>query len=707
MTREVREALERLRPALGGSTEALWASYLAADMNGRRELESQLLLMDMARNRTGPGQGPPPLPPPEPGVLAGWLRLGDVVYPNTPATPFGLNRGELIQHVGIFGRSGAGKTNTVMCLLRELLDKDVPFLIFDWKRNYRDLLAAPWVPEGKVRPVTVGRDLAPLRLNPLRPPPGTDPRTWLKKLIEITAHAYFLGEGVMYLLQESIDACYERAGVYHGSGTYPTFLDVHRTLLTRKVTGREANWMASTLRTTASLTYGPMGETVCSTEPTDVRSLLQGNVILELDALTDSDKVFIVETILLSIHHQRLAEGDREQLKHVILVEEAHHVFLRSKQEAMGGEPITDVILREIRELGEAVVLVDQHPSQMAITALGNTYCTIGMNLKHRADVNTIADACLLDLDQREHLGRLPVGSAIVKLQDRWASPFLVRFPLMEVHKGQVSDGVLALLTLPERIPSVVKPVLCPIAAIPTLSAEAMAIPASPVPPKVAQAELSDAAHRLLADVAGEPSSGVTQRYTRLSMSRREGTALKETLVRDELVREVFVSLPGGRVTLLEPTEKGWRILGKEGPPARHGGPLHRFWVAKAEDHFEAAGYDVEREVPQEEGRTIDLVAQRADAVVAVEVEVSGRRLEASFEKLQRSAATRKLLACSDKGVMDRAKELVAQWSRPGAVEVVHVWSFLTGKDKSTPTVAAPAGAVGSRAAGFQAPAGN
>jgi len=28
-------------------------------------------------------------------------------------------------------------------------------------------------------------------------------RRWLKKLIEIIAHAYFLGEGVMYLLQEA------------------------------------------------------------------------------------------------------------------------------------------------------------------------------------------------------------------------------------------------------------------------------------------------------------------------------------------------------------------------------------------------------------------------------------------------------------------------------------------------------------------------
>ncbi len=706
MIREVREALERLRPALGQGVEALWASYLAADTDGRRELEAQLLLMDMARNRTGPGSGPPPLPPPEPGALAGWLRLGEVVYPNTPPTPFGLNRGELIQHVGIFGRSGAGKTNTVMCLLRELLDKGVPFLIFDWKRNYRDLLAAPWVPEGKVRPVTVGRDLAPLHLNPLRPPPGTDPRTWLKKLIEITAHAYFLGEGVMYLLQEAIDACYERAGVYRGSGTYPTFLDVHRLLLARKVTGREANWMASTLRTTASLTYGPMGDTVCTTEPTDVRSLLQGNVILELDAMTDSDKVFLVETILLSIHHQRLAEGEREQLKHVILVEEAHHVFLRSKQEMMGGEPITDVILREIRELGEAVVLVDQHPSQMAITALGNTYCTIGMNLKHRADVNTIADACLLDLDQREHLGRLPVGTAIVKLQDRWTSPFLVRFPKIEITKGEVSDGVLALLTLPERIPSPEQPRLPSIGEIPAPTIVSTPVPPSPVPPKGQAPTLSDAARKLLSDVVAEPTSGVTQRYARLGLSRREGTALKETLVRQDLVREVFVSLPGGRVTLLEPTEKGWTALGQAGPPARHGGPVHRFWMQKIREHFEDRGCEVAPETPCGEGRTLDLVARDGTQLVAIEVEVSGRRLEASIEKLRHADASQRLIACTDRDVIARARALLEGQNAGDAIEVVHVWSFLTTRKTPSPAPV-PGGAVGSREAGFQDPAGN
>jgi DNA helicase HerA-like ATPase len=161
--KDVREIVERLRPTVGRQAEALWALYLASDRNEQRELETTLRLLDLKHNATAPGNGPPGLPPPEPGVLDGWLRLGEVRYPSAPPAAFGLQPGELIQHVGIFGRSGAGKTNTVLVLLRELLRKDIPFLIFDWKRNYRDLLAAPWVPKGKVAAFTAGRDLAPIR----------------------------------------------------------------------------------------------------------------------------------------------------------------------------------------------------------------------------------------------------------------------------------------------------------------------------------------------------------------------------------------------------------------------------------------------------------------------------------------------------------------------------------------------------------------
>jgi len=671
VTQEVEEAVHRLRAVLGPRADALWALYLASDRDGRQSLEAQIRLLDLRMNRMTPGGGPGPLPPPEAGLLDGWLRLGDVVFPNLVPSPFGLERGELIQHVGIFGRSGSGKTNTVMGLLRGLLERDVPFLIFDWKRNYRDLLAAPWVPEGKVVAVTAGRDLSPLRWNPLRPPPGTGARTWLKKLIEIVAHAYFLGEGVMYLLQEAIDRCYQKAGVYEGGDRYQTFHDVHAELRKQKVTGREANWMASTLRALGSLTYGPMAETVCHGQGADVGELLQRNVILELDALTDSDKAFLVEALLLYIHHLRLTEPERETLKHVLVVEEAHHVFLRSKQEVSGGEPITDVILREIRELGEAVVLVDQHPSQIAITALGNTFCTIAMNLKHRADVTTIADACLLEPDQRDHLGRLPVGHAVVKLQDRWMSPFQVRFPKVQIAKGVVTDAVLqdrrAAFASRAGNPEIPGPEP-PIREVPPVPLE----PKETTPP-----ELAGELRLFLEDVAAHPGAGVTDRYRRLGLSRRKGTVLKKQLVEAGLVRGVDVPLPGGRVTLLELSNDGLAVLGQPTASPRHGGVVHKFWVERIAQALRSGGYAVNFETAIGGGQAVDLVAINGNMSVAVEVEVSGRRLDASLEKLGRAAGARAILACADNVVADRARQRVKADPGLAGIEVVHVWSLV------------------------------
>jgi hypothetical protein len=142
--------------------------------------------------------------------------LGNVMYANKVLHPFGLREDEIIQHVAIFGRSGAGKTNTMFQIIDNFLDHKKPFLIFDWKRNYRDLLAVR--KNDEILVYTVGRDTAPLVFNPLIPPEGTNASVWLKKLIEIIAHSYYLGEGVMYLLQEAIHAVYIEYGVYSRMG---------------------------------------------------------------------------------------------------------------------------------------------------------------------------------------------------------------------------------------------------------------------------------------------------------------------------------------------------------------------------------------------------------------------------------------------------------------------------------------------------------
>lgn len=59
-------------------------------------------------------------------------------------------------------------------------------------------------------------------------------------------------------------------------------------------------------------------------------------------------------------------------------------------------------MVADVAEPREAVVLVDQHPSLISVPALGNTYTTIAMNLKHRSDVNAVGAAMLLEEEGNE-----------------------------------------------------------------------------------------------------------------------------------------------------------------------------------------------------------------------------------------------------------------------------------------------------------------
>ncbi len=56
-------------------------------------------------------------------------------------------------------------------------------------------------------------------------------------------------------------------------------------------------------------------------------ALFVGSVILELDSLSDVDKVFLTEAMILWLYEFRKCEGKGETFKHALLIEEAHHVL--------------------------------------------------------------------------------------------------------------------------------------------------------------------------------------------------------------------------------------------------------------------------------------------------------------------------------------------------------------------------------------------
>ncbi len=551
----VRELCRKLKPVMGQSAERIFNAYSAVDAEGKKQIETYvdaLAARHLGRTLDDVSVN---LVPPSKERVSGTYNLGTVQYNGKDIGDFGLRENEWIQHVAVFGRSGAGKTNLGFEIFRQLKQHGKPVLILDWKRNYRDLLTRAEFQDVAV--YTVGRDVAPFRFNPLIPPKGTDAKTWLKRIIEVVATSYMLGDGVLFLLQETLDAVYDEFGLYNGDVyEWPTFRHVMERAQERNAKGRESAWLASTMRALSALNFGEMGNVLSAAEEQQatMEDLLSKSVILEMDALSQADKVFVISALLLWIHHYRMTEGTREVFKHAIMIEEAHHVLSNERRSLIGGQSVMEITFREIREYGESIVVLDQHPSKIAFSALGNTYCSICLNVKHQKDVSATAQSMLLDGDEKDILGSLEVGQAVVKLQGRVPRPFLIRIPEFNIHKGAISDAGL-------------REKMIALGTIQDVTAAAIVEPAYRVS-KAGGPSIESEALRLLEDVEAHPEGGIAARYLRLGISVRQGQRIKDKLVEQSLLMEREQRTGIGRVKALALTEQGIHALRSQGEAA-------------------------------------------------------------------------------------------------------------------------------------------
>ena len=76
-------------------------------------------------------------------------------------------------------------------------------------------------------------------------------------------------------------------------------------------------------------------------------------------------------TIVLpcQFYYVRLHSTDREKLKLVIFIEEAHHVL--HKRDRTARESVLEMLFRQCRELGIGIIVLDQHPHLLSAAALG------------------------------------------------------------------------------------------------------------------------------------------------------------------------------------------------------------------------------------------------------------------------------------------------------------------------------------------------
>jgi len=444
MTEELRRLCRKLRPLIHDSADSLWAHYqVAENPAARAEAESMIRMMAVSYLGNQVEDREVRLPPSDVANVSGDLDLGEICYPGRLNQKLRIRSQDLVKHVGIFATTGSGKTNVAYSLLLQFQKKKIPFMSIDWKRSYRNLRSLPDMKELKV--YTVGRKFAPFRWNPLRPPPNVHPQTWIQILADVLEKTHVSGQGVADVIAELTDIEFAERGFYDDqdkSDNFPNFFDLKNRLDRTRYSGRRALWRDSCLRIIRTFTVGPASEAFNSREPLHLEDLLNQPVVLELDLeLPRTVRSFFTEVILRWIHLYRLSQGETEQLRHVLVMEEAHNIFpARAFNEAPNGG--LENVYREIRSFGQGLIAITQHPSLLPIYVLGNTHTLIFLSLTHEADIIAARQALFLERTQDVYLDRLQIGEGIVKIKGR-LPPAHVSFAEVPVQLGAIKDEAL------------------------------------------------------------------------------------------------------------------------------------------------------------------------------------------------------------------------------------------------------------------------
>ncbi len=690
-----------LRPLYGSRVDALETAWLTASRDERAEIE---IVLELLRRRAAGKERVPLLEPPAGNRADGPLRLGRIVHGDNELGWLGIAPNELMQHLGVFGRSGSGKSNLCLRLLLQLVERSIPWLIFDYKRSARHMQALELGRD--VRVVSLGRDIgATMSFNILVPPPGVGIETHRRQLVELIAENWYAGDGVISLLERSMIEAFERC-----APDYPTIADVRDVLDNLAAKSRELMWKTSAMRIVRQMTTGQLGRILCTRRDAAALDVLRRqHTVIELDGLATNDANFLTQHLMRFLTCMLLSEHTREQLSFICLVEEALHL-LGKREGATSAETVLETCLREGREAGLGIILADQCISAVSPTALANCFTTVCLNARQRADVNAAAGSLLLADDHKRLLSTLPVGEAIVRLSDRFPHPVHIRIPRLYLPKGTVRDDDVcnAYLAGPycaanldaatqtdstsstvsthsgpsHGNPSAITP--RPLGDRDTAKTDSThdnlgdtSLPRPPPPPAEAThssalAGSTPSSHAMESDpvsengdvqlflqsVGADPLLGVAARMDAVGLSRRKGNAIKNLLVDEGYVTPVELVIPSGKLVLLQLTELGRHWLQRHHQPMAplHGSLPHTWWQHRLVELLTQFGWEarMESRIGQ---HTFDVSAVRGEAKALIEVE-TGRAnwlQNLSFLESARGVA-HKAVVWLDAGSLLRAK---------------------------------------------------
>lgn len=288
-------------------------------------------------------------------ILLGSGDMGKVFW--VPAKEHNWN-------LAIVGASGTGKTQTVQAILNELAQRQLPYVVFDFKSDY--------VPAGatgsKFGSVL---DLEQISINPLELDLSNSPRDQKYQVSDIIDLVYSIGDRQVGYIRDAIKMSYADKGIDEDdkatwSRPNPTFADLQQNLeiLVSKgqSQGRDAiKGIFARLdpifdyRVFAAKTVVPFDQ------------LMTKQTIVNLGQMkNDKLKAVVSEFLLRKLRYFLYTLDDSRQPRMFIVIDEAHR--LKYERETSAGQ-----LLKEARSKGVGMLLATQDPVDFTDVVYNNS----------------------------------------------------------------------------------------------------------------------------------------------------------------------------------------------------------------------------------------------------------------------------------------------------------------------------------------------
>ena len=343
---------------------------------------------------------------------------------------FRIEYDKLLQHVLVSGATGVGKTNTVMSILESVYKNEKYFCVIEpAKKDYWQMMNVV----DDLYVFSAGYDARPLVLNPLEPEDGIKISNHIDELIYAFSGAFNLEKRIAIEFKGLLTYTYKKYGwlgsdvAVKGKREYPVIknlldtLDEYSDSCIRS--GREVKQDiegALSARLNELINTGCMNaESLHNNRMITGEFLCNHCCVIELDDLALDTKPFVSTILMIKINEYIRKKNSSNHLKSVLVLEEAHNIVsnisreMEGNSKALASEYFTSM-LTELREYGIGIIIADQSPAKLNVSAVNTTGTKIIHATASFQDVEMVAYHLRLNSYQKTLLSTLGRGQAVV-----------------------------------------------------------------------------------------------------------------------------------------------------------------------------------------------------------------------------------------------------------------------------------------------------